>query len=206
MGVNFTAEQLSKIIPSNRYYDSWYGVLITELPKFNIDTRERLACFLAQCVHESMGFSRLEENLNYSADALMRVFPKYFKSLTDTAEFHRNPQKIANRVYANRMGNGPESSNDGWTYRGRGLIQITGKNNYTAASKFIFNDDRAVRSPELFAMMRGAVQSAGWFWYANGCNDFADRNDFVGLTRRINGGTIGLEDRQNKYQKILTIL
>lgn len=206
MTFTLTEEQLQVMIPSNRYYASWYTALIEEMPTFGIDTRLRIAGFLAQCGHESLDFSVLVENLNYSSDALLRVFPKYFKTAGDAALYNRNPQMIANRVYANRMGNGSEDSGDGWLFRGRGLIQVTGKNNYTEASMSIFNDLSAVLNPEIFSTTTGAVQSACWFWKSHGCNEIADTGDNIALTKRINGGTVGLEDRQSRYQKALSIL
>jgi len=201
-----TESQLIELLPTNKQAVTWHNILLEELPKFNINTKLRLAGFLAQCSHESLDFSVLVENLNYSTDALLRVFPKYFKTTDDAATYARNPRMIASRVYANRMGNGPEESGDGWTFRGRGLIQVTGKNNYTDASLAIFNDYSAVSTPEIFATPIGAVQSACWFWQTHGCNELADAGDNIALTKRINGGTHGLDDRQARYQKALSIL
>jgi len=202
MTFRFTAEQLLEIIPT----DGWYEVLVEQLPKFGINTKARVAGFLAQCGHESSDFKVLIENLNYSSEALLRMFPKYFKSSAEAALYHREPSKIANRIYANRMGNGNEESGDGWTFRGRGLIQVTGKANYTAASLYIFEDLRVLSAPEQFTTNEGAVQSACWFWAKHGCNELADAEDMVALTKRINGGVIGLDDRQYRYQKAISIL
>lgn len=163
----------------------------------NIDTLERAACFIAQTGHESGGFKIFVENLNYSEEGLLKVFKKYFNA--DTVKpYVRNPQLIANRVYANRMGNGSEESGDGWKYRGRGLIQLTGKDNYTKFAKDrVMNLENIVRYCET---MDGIVDSAIFFWNTNNCNSFADKKDFIGLTKRINGGIIGLEDRMRIYE------
>lgn len=168
---------------------------------YEINTPERMAAFIAQLSHESGGFNYIKENLNYSAKGLMTTFKKYFPTEELAKQYERKPEKIANRVYANRMGNGPESSGDGWKFCGRGLIQLTGKDNYTRFSAAIEMDiDDCVaylETPE------GACSSAGWFWHSNKLNTFCDRGDFVGLTKRINGGTIGLQDRKHHYEVAL---
>jgi len=170
--------------------------------RYIIDTPRRISMFLAQVSHESGGLTATQENLNYSADRLLVVFPKYFKDV-DVNAYARNPEKIANRVYANRMGNGPESGGDGYRYRGRGLIQLTGKSNYERFAKgMIMPLDQAV---QYLTTPEGACMSAGWFWDVNNLNELADNGDLVGCTRKINGGTHGLEDRQNQYTKALTI-
>jgi putative chitinase len=170
---------------------------------FNINTTERVAMFLAQCGHESAGFSTFKENLNYSAKALNAVFPKYFKNAGRDAEaYARQPEKIANIVYANRMGNGNIASGDGWKYRGRGLIQLTGKNNYVEFSKD-FDLNEIVENPDLVSdNLTIAVKSAVWFWIKNDLNKFADSNDIKGATKRINGGYIGLDERTKLYEAI----
>jgi putative chitinase len=206
MSFTFNETQLSILIPSNKRYLDWYVILQQELPKYGIDTKERVAAFIAQCGHESLDFTVLAENLNYSADALLRVFPKYFSSISIAQKYHRQPEKIANRVYSNRMGNDSEASGDGWKFRGRGLIQITGKSNYIEASYYIFNNDSVLSNPQYFSTVIGAVQSACWFWYANNCNEFADALDNDGLSRRINGGDHGLVDRNERYQKAMLVL
>ena len=147
---------------------------------YNINTPERQACFLAQCIHESTGFTRFEESLYYSAPRLLEVFPSYFTP-SQAADYAKQPERIANRVYANRMGNGLESSGDGWKYRGRGLIQLTGKNNYLYC-----DEDTGIgcsSSPEVLAEPEGACESAGWFWKAGGLNELADREDMKGITK-----------------------
>lgn len=165
---------------------------------------KRAAAFIAQIAHESGGFNAVVENLNYSAKGLMTTFKKYFPDEATAKAYERQPEKIANRVYANRMKNGPESSGDGWKFRGRGLIQLTGRDNYTR-----FSQGLGISLDETVAYLEtpeGAVSSAGWFWDNNSLNAFCDRDDFVGLTKRINGGTIGLEDRKHHYELALHAL
>jgi putative chitinase len=169
------------------------------LDRYDISTGARIGSFLAQAGHESGGFAVMTENLNYSSKALRSVFGKYFPS-DDLAEaYARQPQKIASRVYANRMGNGNEASKDGWAYRGRGYIQLTGKENYQAfadAMKITLSD--AVGYLET---QQGAAMSAAWFWHKRGLNGLADRGQFDKITLRINGGMNGYEDRLAKYEK-----
>lgn len=158
----------------------------------------RIAGFLAQVAHESGGFNFVQENLNYGAKGLMTTFKRYFPSEDIAKQYERKPEKIANRVYANRMSNGDEASGDGWKFRGRGLIQLTGRDNYTRFAKALdMTLDEAIAYLETSS---GAVASAGWFWDVNKLNIYCDKDDFVGLTRRINGGTIGLADRKHHYE------
>jgi len=159
---------------------------------------------MQQYAHESGGFVFLTENLNYRAESLLKLFPKYFKDMATAKSYERKPERIANRIYADRMGNGNEASGDGWKYRGRGLIQLTGKTNYTwfAASLEISPEEAA----EYTQTFEGAAQSACWFWETNKINAFADKSDIVGMTKRINGGTIGLEDRKKHYEHALHVL
>ncbi len=201
---NFTKEQLKEMLPKNPYIDQWYHALSEILPEYEIDTPQRVAAFLAQCAHESGGFVFLKENLNYRAPSLRKVFPKYFPDDAIAAQYANKPEMIANRVYANRMGNGDEASGDGFRYCGRGLIQLTGKNNYTffAASVGIEDMDEVVEYLQTF---EGAVQSACFFWEQNKLNQWADAGDILTLTKRINGGTIGLEDRIKHYNHALHI-
>ena len=166
----------------------------------------RLAGFLAQTAHESGGFIFLKENLNYKAPTLRKLFSKYFPTDELANEYCSKPNKqeaIANRIYANRMGNGPEESGDGYRYRGRGLIQLTGKDNYTffAGSLSISVEEAA----EYMATFEGAAQSACWFWETNNLNQGADKGDILTLTKRINGGTIGLAEREAIYKEALEI-
>lgn len=164
----------------------------------------RLAGFLAQIAHESGGFNAVVENLNYSAKGLMTTFKKYFPTEELAKQYERKPEKIANRVYANRMSNGPEESGDGWKFRGRGLIQLTGRANYTK-----FAQDLGISLDETVAYLEtpnGAVSSAGWFWDNNNLNQYCDKGDFITLTKRINGGTIGLADRQHHFDEAMQYL
>jgi len=199
-------------IINNSESDEWYDALVDVLPKYEIDTVERIAGFLAQCAHESGDFKRLEENLNYSEDALNRVFGRYFgngKNKRDAGEYARNPEKIANYVYMDKyrtkrgaLGNTEEG--DGWRFRGRGLKQLTGRNNYEAFGKFI--DMTAEEAADYLTTKQGAVESACWFWSTNKLNRYADKNDIVGMTKKINGGTIGLEDRTHRYERAIAVL
>lgn len=171
--------------------------IVTEYYEIN-KTVERLGGFLAQLSHESGGFNHIIENLNYSAKGLMTTFKKYFPTEELAKQYERKPEKIANRVYANRMNNGSESSGDGWKFRGRGLIQLTGRYNYTKFAEGLgITVDECV---EYMNSQEGACSSAGWFWDNNDLNKYCDKNDFIGLTKRINGGTIGLPDRLHHYE------
>ena len=148
MKFNFTQEQLTHLMSKNKEVSDWYKAMSETLPKFSIDTELRVAGFLAQCIHESAGFTILQENLNYSADGLGKIFPRYFANV-NANDYARQPEKIANRVYGGRMGNGDEASGDGYKFRGRGPIQLTGKDNYTHCSQDVYGDDRLVIDPDL---------------------------------------------------------
>jgi putative chitinase len=188
---NVLAKYAESIHETAEYYDMYKN-------------KKRAAAFVAQIAHESGGFNFVKENLNYSAKGLMGTFKKYFPSEDIANQYAKQPSKIANRVYANRMGNGPEESGDGYKFCGRGLIQLTGKQNYTK-----FASDLGISVDETVAYLEtpeGAVSSAGWFWDQNNLNSFCDKDDFVGLTKRINGGTIGLEDRKHHYELALNLL
>ena len=199
-----TREQLAQLLPGNPYLDHWYHALEQALPDYDINTPQRVAAFMAQCAHESGGFRALKENLNYKAASLRRVFPKYFPDDGIAAHYAGKQEMIANRVYGNRMGNGPEESGDGYRYCGRGLIQLTGKQNY---QNFADSIETPVEDlPEYLATFEGAVQSACWFWESNNLNQFADKGDILTMTKRINGGTIGLEDRVKHYNHALHVL
>lgn len=199
---DFTRDKLSNILTKNKEISEWYGLMKNLLPKYDIDTENRVAGFLAQCGHESLQFTVLKENLNYSADALNRVFPKYFKRAgRDAEEYHRQPEKIANVIYASRMDNGDTASGDGYRFRGRGVIQLTGRHNYTKFGESINKSPDEVVS--YLDSKQGALESACWFWKTNGLNKYADSQDIVGMTKRINGGTIGLEDRKKHYEHAL---
>jgi putative chitinase len=172
--------------------------------KRDINTPVRQAMFLSQLAHESGNFKFVVENLNYSADALRRVFGKYFPTEELANQYARQPERIANRVYASRMGNGDEASGDGWKYRGRGLIQLTGKNNYASFS--MQADNNALVEPDLVTQPELAVDSAGWFWTTNRLNQLADTGDVRAVSRRVNGGFNGLADREAKYNKLMVLL
>ena len=196
-------DQLKQIIPKNPYVEHWYNALSKLLPDYGIDTPARMAAFLAQCAHESGDFKFIKENLNYRAASLRKTFGKYFPTDEIAQQYANKPEKIANRVYANRMGNGPEESGDGYRYCGRGLIQLTGKENYFwfAASLQITPEEAS----EYMETFEGAAQSACWFWETNNLNQWADAKDILTLTKRINGGTIGLEDRKRHFEHALHI-
>lgn len=199
-----TKEQLAELLPGNPYIDYWHNALEQLLPDYDINTPPRVAAFIAQCAHESGGFKFLKENLNYKAASLRKVFPKYFPDDAIAARYANKPEMIANRVYGGRMGNGPEESGDGFKYCGRGLIQLTGKNNY---EEFAMSIETPVEEiPEYLATFEGAAQSACWFWEKNNLNKWADTGDIKELTRRINGGYIGLEDRIKHYNHALHVL
>jgi putative chitinase len=203
MSFTFTKEQLQSIIGNNPNLDGWYEALSSVLPEYEIDSPQRVAAFIAQCTHESGGFKRLKENLNYKWESLRKVFPKYFPTDEIAQEYAHKQEQIANRVYGGRMGNGDESTGDGFRYCGRGLIQLTGRNNYT---KFAESIGMAVEEvPALLETFEGAVKSACWFWKTNNLNQYADAGDILTMTKRINGGTIGLEDRIKHYNHALEV-
>ena len=197
-------EQLAQLIPGNPYVDHWHHALEQALPDYDINTPPRVAAFVAQCAHESGGFKFLKENLNYKAESLARVWPKYFKDPAIAQKYAHNQEAIANRAYANRMGNGDEASGDGWRFCGRGLIQLTGRSNYQAFADSIETDINDI--PEYLATFEGAVQSACWFWESNNLNKWADAGDILTLTKKINGGTLGLAERQKHYEHALHVL
>jgi len=199
-----TRDQLAKLLPGNQYVDEWYDALSQLLPDYDINTPNRIAAFIAQCSHESAGFKFLKENLNYRAESLMRVWPRHFPNIEIARQYAHKQEKIANRAYGNRMGNGPEASGDGWSFCGRGLIQLTGRNNYEAFAESIETPVEEI--PEYLATFEGAAQSACWFWETNNLNKWADTGDIVTLTKKINGGTIGLEDRIKHYKHALEVL
>jgi len=176
------------------------------IEKFEINTPLRLAHFLSQCAHESGNFVAIRENLNYSSTRLKQIFPKYFPGNMNEI-YARKPENIASRVYANRMGNGDEKSRDGWTYRGRGYIQLTGKNNYTLFDAFV--DDDIIGNPDLVAT-KYPLLSAAWFFHRNNINAISDKGDsdkiITDVTKRVNGGTHGLEDRISRFKYFYNLL
>jgi putative chitinase len=188
----------------NPYIDHWHEALDQLLDDYEINTPLRVAHFVAQCAHESGNFVFIKENLNYKAASLMTVFKKYFPTAELAQQYANKPERIANRVYANRMGNGDEASGDGYRYCGRGLIQLTGKNNYQAFADSVEMNVEDV--PAFLETFEGAVQSACWFWETNNLNQYADSGDILTMTKRINGGTIGLEDRIKHYEHAKHVL
>ena len=204
--MELTKEQLKQLLPKNPYIDNWHHALSILLPDYEINTPQRMAAFIAQCSHESGGFMVLKENLNYKAASLRKLFGKYFPNDEIANQYASKPNKqeaIANRIYASRMGNGDEASGDGYKFCGRGLIQLTGRDNYTFfAGSLDITVEEASAYPQTF---EGAAQSACWFWETNKLNQWADKGDIVTLTKRINGGTIGLEDRIKHYEHALHV-
>jgi putative chitinase len=200
---DFTKEGLQTVIPHNKEIDLWYNALYQYLPPFNITTPARVAGFVAQCAHESADFTILQENLNYGAKGLRGLFGKYFPNDDIAKQYERKPELIANKIYSGRMGNGPEASGDGWKFRGRGIVQITGRANYTQCSRDLFQDDELAQNPDLLRTPEYAVLSACWFWHKNLLNQYCDSGDIVTLTKKINGGTIGIEDRIEKWNRAL---
>jgi len=200
----FTEHKLAEILKGNPYIPQWHEALSMILPDYEINTLPRVAAFLAQTAHESGGYRALKENLNYRAVTLRKIFPKYFPDDAIAAAYAGKQEMIANKVYANRMGNGDEHSGDGFRYCGRGLIQLTGKQNYQNFADSI--ETPVEELPEFLATFEGAIQSACWFWETNNLNQWADKGDMLTLTKRINGGTIGLEDRIKHYNHALHVL
>lgn len=206
---NFTKEHLAKMIPGNTDVDEWFDALSVVMPKYGITTQRRVAHFISQCAHESNNFRSLEENLNYSAKSLRAVFGRYFGSAPkrNADDYHRQPEKIANYVYMDefrkyKMGN--VNAGDGWLFRGRGLKQLTGRHNYTAFGKSI--GITAEEAAKYVATPAGAVESACWFWDTNKLNDIADTDNVTKMTKKINGGNIGLDDRKKRYAAAMKIL
>jgi putative chitinase len=202
---DFTLAKFKECVGGNPpYAEQWYEALCQILPDYEIDTPQRLAAFLAQTAHESGGYRAIKENLNYRAVTLRKVFPKYFPTDESAAQYAGKPEMIANKVYGNRMGNGDESSGDGYRYCGRGLIQLTGKDNYTRYAQSL--EISVEEASEHLLTFEGCVQSAAWFWENNNLNQWADKGDILTLTKRINGGTIGLEDRIKHYNHAVHVL
>lgn len=214
-----TIQHLRAAGVSQELAERWLPHVQSALARFNINTPMQVAGWIAQCAHESAGFKTLTENLNYSADTMAVVWPTRFAVLGPDKKpvkvkgknqpnkfalaLHRKPEMIANAVYSNRMGNGNIESGEGWKFRGRGLKQLTGKFNHIQASKGLGVD--LVTNPDLLLEPQWAALSAAWFWSENKCGPIADSGDFVALTKRINGGTIGLEDRQKRYKAVLAV-
>ena len=211
MAFKITVQQIMRAIPlADREHVTEFVTTFNEYAeRFGINTPARACHFISQLAHESGNFKYVEENLNYSADRLLQVFPKYFNK-ANVAAYARNPEKIANRVYANRMGNGNEASGDGWKYRGRGFIQLTGRSMYLAYQNSGFCNGQLVYHPEWLTKAPGHTKSAMWFWYKNSLNALADLDRGDGkigedickqITRKINGGYNGLSDRLYLYRR-----
>jgi len=182
----------------------WVDALNETFQRFNISTPIRQASFIGQCGHECGNFKVLEENLNYRAETLMKLWSKRFPTLEIANQYAKNPKKIANMVYSNRMGNRDEVSGDGYRFRGRGCIQLTGHANYFHAGKACGMD--FVMEPDLVATPMYAAMTAGWFWNTHKLNQYADQQDYITMTKKINGGTIGLDDRIKHINHAHTVL
>lgn len=202
--MSITVEQFIKVFGQTADTPALVDALNAAMALNGIDTKDRICGFLSQAGHESGHFKVKVENLNYSQQGLRKVFPKYFPDDATAFRYARQPAAIANRVYGGRMGNGNEASGDGFKYRGRGYIQLTGKNNYTACGADIGVD--LIANPDYLLTTEGAVQSAVWFWTKNNLNALADKKDVTAMTKRINGGTIGLADRQTLYNMLQAVL
>lgn len=203
--MTLTLTQLQEIFTGNSNLSDWLDSLNKFLPVNSITTAPRIAAFLAQTGIESGEYTELQEDLYYSADRLLQVFPSHFTAATAPL-YANNPQKLANCIYANRYGNGDEASGDGYKYRGRGIIQVTFKGNYESFSQFTFKNDSAVTNPDLLLTTDGAIQSACWYWTSHNLNTYADANNFTEITILINGGTNDIAQRKALYNKALQIL
>ena len=210
MSFDLKEAHLAAMIPTNKNVAMWHKAMLEIFPKYDINTANRIAGFVAQCAHESNNFNSLEENLNYSEDALKKIFGRYFGTggtKRNAKEYARNPEKIANYVYqdefrSSKMGN--TKAGDGWLFRGRGLKQLTGRENYTNFGKSI--GMTAEQAAEYVATEKGAIESACWFWNAKKLNAVADSGDIVKMTKIINGGDIGLADRKKRNEFALAVL
>lgn len=198
--MNLTHEQVQRLTGDA---DRWADALNNAIQRWNIGTPERLAMFLAQCAHESGGFKHLVENLRYSKEALVKTWPTRFTA-ADAARMEYDERAIAERAYGGRLGNAMEGLGDGYRFRGRGIIQLTGRDNYTRCGQAIGLDLAA--HPEMLEQPLWAAISAGWFWATNGCNELADAGDYLAVTKRINGGTNGLQDRETWLATVRSIL
>jgi putative chitinase len=205
MSFELKKEHVAEMLKGNKNVDAWHAAMVKIFPKYGIDTPNRIAGFCAQCGHESLNFTVLEENLNYKAETLEKLFSKYFsKAGRNAADYAKQPEKIANVIYASRMGNGDTASGEGYKFRGRGIIQLTGKDNYSNFGKSINKSlDEVI---EYVKTLDGALESACWYWGTRQLNLTCDANDIVKMTKLVNGGTIGLEDRKKHYEHNLAVL
>ena len=203
--MTLTKDHIIHILHGNADAAAWADAALEILPKYEINTPNRIAGFFAQCGHESMNFTVLSENLNYRAETLEKLFSKYFsKAGRNAADYAKQPEKIANVIYANRMGNGDTASGEGFKFRGRGIVQLTGKDNYSAFALSI-----KMTLPDVIEYVqtkKGALESACWYWNSRNINAACDANDLLLMTKRVNGGTIGLEDRRKHYEQALAVL
>ena len=202
-----TLNQLKQLLPRNQHVSYWHHALEQLLPDYEINTPRRMAAFIAQCAHESAQFTVLKENLNYKPMSLRKLFPKYFDTDELAQQYCSKPNKqaaIANRIYASRMGNGDEASGDGYRFSGRGLIQLTGRATWQEFADSI--ETSLTDLDEYMQTFEGACQSACFFWESRKLNQWADAGDLITLTKKINGGVIGLEDRKKHYEHALHIL
>lgn len=198
-------EKIIHLLHGNAEAAAWADAALEILPKYEINTPNRIAGFFAQCGHESMNFTVLSENLNYRAETLEKLFSKYFsKAGRNAADYAKQPEKIANVIYASRMKNGDTASGDGYRFRGRGVIQLTGRDNYTAFGKTVGLSPEQVI--DYVQTKKGALESACWYWNSRKINIACDEGDIVKMTKLVNGGTIGLEDRRKHYEQALAVL
>jgi len=202
--MQITLDLLQAAVPAatRENLEKFHDGIVEVAARFDISNPSRLAMFLAQCAHESANFSSVEENLNYSVRGLLSTWPSRFAGIAD--EYARKPEKIANRAYCLRMGNGDEQSGDGWRYRGRGIIQLTGRDNYAAASRDLCVN--LVDYPEQATDGWAAALTAGWFWNRHSLNALSDAHDVTAVTRAINGGTLGLQERTEAFNRIFQVL
>jgi putative chitinase len=202
--MELTLQQLQAIIGNNPYIEHWYEALSKALPDYEINTPQRLAAWFGETKVESANYTAIKENLNYKPESLVRLWHSHFPSMDVANQYAHNPEAIANRAYGGRMGNGDEASGDGWRFCGRGLIQLTGRTNYQAfADSLQISVDDAAQYLETF---EGCVQSACWFWENNNLNALADQGNIDAISKKVNGGTEGLEQRRNFYQHALQVL
>jgi putative chitinase len=202
--MEITLNIFKALVPHNRNPEQWFAPLNQALKDFEINTTLRIAHFMAQCSHESGDFNYTVENLNYDSNGLLKIFPYYFKSVSGATLYAHNPEKIANYVYANRLGNGDVNSGDGWKYRGRGILQITGRRRYDQIGKQLSMD--FITHPELVETPEFACKTAGLYWKNNNINHYADLNNILGCTLAVNGGYNGLDDRKNRFNAIIALL
>jgi putative chitinase len=203
--MTLTKDHIIHILHGNADAAAWADAALEILPKYEITTANRIAGFFAQCGHESMNFTVLSENLNYRAETLEKLFSKYFsKAGRNAADYAKQPEKIANVIYANRMGNGDTASGEGFAFRGRGIVQLTGRENYTSFGKSV--GMTAEQVIDYVTTKKGALESACWYWNSRNINAACDANDIVKMTKLVNGGTIGLDDRKKHYEQALAVL